>query len=88
MKNLTKKEAILELLAKKYIKESNSSKIGKKIRFVKTTNDGFIYSTKSDLIAGMDGKTHTIKKIGTKTVLFRVKQNQDNQNDFYHIPLN
>tara|TARA_R110000822_G_scaffold248649_2_gene376269 strand:+ start:355 stop:591 length:237 start_codon:yes stop_codon:yes gene_type:complete len=78
----------MELQAKKYIKENNDSKIGKKIKFVKLTEDGFIYSVKAYIRAGMDGKIHTIKKIGTKNVFFRLKQNSENKNDFYYIPLN
>ena len=70
---------------KNYIKNINSYKFGKKIYLHKYTPDGFIYYVNTPIMAGMDGKIHTIKKIGTKKVYFTLKQNPENLNDFYHI---
>ena len=70
---------------KNYIKDQNSFKGVKKIYLHKYTPDGFIYYVNTPVMAGMDGKIHTIKKIGTKKVYFRLKQNIENLKDFYYI---
>ena len=75
----------METQIKNFIKYQNNFKGTKKIYLHKFTSDGFIYYVNSKIMAGMDGKINSIKKVGTKKVYFRMKQNEENLNDFYHI---